>query len=74
MAFCHASKQPTKYVNCISYTPSPLVDSLLLMTSFSDILVPQWFAETYVKGYTQRKYCLVKAITLLERNTVKGVK
>jgi hypothetical protein len=41
----------------IGHTPTlcPLVDPLLLMTSFSRILVPHWLAETYVKGYIQRR-------------------
>ena len=51
---------------------------MIEINSFNDayyvLIVPHWFAETYVKGYTQRKYCLVKAITLLVRNTVEGVK
>jgi hypothetical protein len=32
---------PTNHVNCISYTPSPFVNSLLLMTFFYHILVPK---------------------------------
>jgi hypothetical protein len=44
------------------------------MTSFFRILVTHWFAEIYVKGYIQIKHYLVKAITLLERNIVEGVK
>jgi hypothetical protein len=36
-------------------------------------LVPHWFAETYVKGYIQRKYRLVKGITLLVRSIAEGV-
>jgi ribosomal protein L37E len=31
--------QPTNYVNCIGYTPSPSVDPLLLMTFFYHILL-----------------------------------
>jgi hypothetical protein len=45
---------------------------------FNDILFSQvrslWFAETYVKGFTQRNYRLAKAITLMVRNIVEDVR
>jgi hypothetical protein len=40
IGFHHVPNQPTNHVHCISYTPSPFVDSLLLMTYFSPKFVP----------------------------------
>jgi hypothetical protein len=60
----------------IGYASSNFADPLFLMRSFNSLtsLVLHRFAETYVKEYTQTKYRLVKAITLLVRNTVEDVK
>jgi hypothetical protein len=61
------------YIN--TYTPSLEGISILFTAYIFPLIVPHWFAETYMKEFATREYhLLLEVITLMVRNTVEGVR